>query len=101
MDAIGASGLDGALFSKHFSKPNRQDAVIPPEKAEVLAGARQKPKQLKKLENKVKWKFYRDLGELQPFDFSHRTDHFQVTVDKCGADGKGVEDHFWLKSKTR
>ena len=49
---------------------------------------------MKKLEDKVKRKFDRTLGELQRFDFSHRTDHFQVTVDKGGTDWEGVEDHF-------
>lgn len=47
---------------------------------------------MKKLEDKIEGKLSGALGEFQGLDFSHWTDHFQVTVDKGGTDGEGVED---------
>jgi hypothetical protein len=43
--------LDGAFFTKGFSKYYRKDAMVPAKEAEVLARTGEVPKKLKKLKN--------------------------------------------------
>lgn len=67
--------------------------MISTKKAEVLGRSWEVPKQLKKLEKKVKGEFYWALSEFQCLNFHLRRDHFQISFNECSSDGKGVDNH--------
>src|SRR5690606_8973178 len=93
IDAVRPSSLDDAPLSEYFSKPYRKNRMVASKETEVLRSAGQVPKQLEKLQDKIKRKLHRTLGEFQRFDISFGTYHLQVTVNKGSLDWKGVNDH--------
>ena len=67
--------------------------MVASKETEVLTRFWEVPEQLKKLEHQVQREFPRCLGKFQRYNLGHRTNHFQVPVNKGGSYWKQIQNH--------